>query len=213
MSERDLTENEQKLADGTLWDEFCDLLKYAGATLRREGSPKDLQSQAEGVRYLSRLTRAALETFVEHADPMAPVLQRVVHETAKMGADNPDNHYLNAAVDGRETYRLHGRRNTVQWLEFATQRGSYGQSRGMPPTGRLDAVDMTLGPGGEFEIVMSATEPAERRDGTRPDWLPMTDETGTLIVRQSRLDQDREELAEIHIERVGPDGLPMPATP
>jgi hypothetical protein len=44
----DLTENEQKLVAGTLWDEFCDFLKYAGATLRRDGSPKDLQSQAEG---------------------------------------------------------------------------------------------------------------------------------------------------------------------
>lgn len=213
MTDHDLTENEQKVADGTLWGEFCDLLKYAGATLQREGSPKDLQSQAEGVRYLSRLTRAALETFVEYADPMAPVLQRVVHETAKMGADNPDNFYLNAAVDGRETYRIHGRRNTVQWLEFATQRGSYGQSRGMPPTGRLDAVDMTLGPDGEFEIIMSATEPGAREDGSRPDWLSMTDETGTLIVRQSRLDHGREELAEIHIERLGPDGEPMPATP
>lgn len=207
------TANEQKLLDGTLWEEFCDLLKYAGATLTREGSPRDLHSQAEGVRYLSRLTRAALETFVEHADPMAPILQRVVHETAKMGADNPDNFYLNAAIDGRETYRIHGRRNTVQWLEFATQHGSYGESGGMPPTGRLDAVDLTLGPDTAFEVVMSATEPPSRPDGTRPDWLPMTEETGTLIVRQSRLDHDVEELAEIHLERLGPDGQPMPATP
>jgi hypothetical protein len=209
----ELTENEQKLLDGTLWGDFCDLLKYAGETLQREGSPKDMATQAEGIRYLTRLTRAALETFVEHADPLAPVLQRVVHETAKMGADNPDNFYLNAAVDGRETYRLHGLRHTVQWLEFATQQGSYGQSRGMPPTGRLDGVDMTVAADGTFDVVMSATEPALRADGTRPDWLPMQTETGTLIVRQSRLDHVQEELAEIYLERLGPDGSAMPATP
>ncbi len=152
MSDAEPTENERKILDGVLWGEFCDLLKFAGQTLQRDGSPKDLASQTEGLRYLTRLTRAALETFVENADPTAPVLQRVVHETAKMGADNPDNFYLNAAIDGRETYRLHGKRGSVQWLEFATQMGSYGQSRGMPPTGRLDAVDMTVVPHARVDL-------------------------------------------------------------
>lgn len=174
--------------------------------LQRDDSPKDALSQAEGVRYLSRLTRAALQTFVEHADPAAPVLQRVVHETAKMGADNPDNHYANAAISGEHVYRLWGTRGSVQWLEFATQKGAYGQGRGMPPTGRLDAGDMAIAEDGSFELWISV----EPREG---NWLPMEPDSGTLIVRQSRLDPACEELAELHIERVGGGGPPGPLDP
>ncbi|MFK5282619.1 hypothetical protein ACI3PL_23950, partial [Lacticaseibacillus paracasei] len=53
------------------------------------GAPRDSFTQAEGLRYLTRLMRAGLEAFVEHSDPRAPVLHRVVHETVKMGAHRP----------------------------------------------------------------------------------------------------------------------------
>ena len=85
--------SEQRIVSGEAWEEFCDTLKAAGASLRFPGAPQDPFSQAEGYRYLSRLARAGLEGFLEDADPRAPVLKRVVHETVKMGADNPDNHY------------------------------------------------------------------------------------------------------------------------
>ena len=57
------------------------------------GAPRDPFNQAEGYRYLSRLARAGLTAFIEHADTNAPVLHRVVNETTKLGADNPDNFY------------------------------------------------------------------------------------------------------------------------
>lgn len=203
----DPDEAARRVVSGQSWDEFCDLLKGAGNVLRREGTPDDAFTRAEGLRYLSRLTRAALLTFVEHADPKAPVLQRVVHETAKMGADNPDNHYFNAAVSGAYTYRLSGTRGSVHYLAFATQKGSYGQGRGLPPTGHLDARDVTVGPDGRFAITLSVAKPASG------DWLPMEPDTGTLIVRQSRLDPATEVLAELTLERVGGDGLPSHVTP
>ncbi len=196
--------SEERVADGSAWREFCQMLEVAGAVLQRPGTPDDPLTRAEGVRYLTRLTRTALEAFVEHRDPAAPVLRRMVHETAKMGNDNPDNHYLNGAVSGAFDYRITGNRGTVHWLELATQRGDYGQSRGMPPTGRLDARDLVTDANGDFEIWMSSTAGG-------PNWLPMTPETGTLIVRQSRLTPD-EVLATFHIERVGGDGLPTPLT-
>ena len=73
------------------WHAFCDRLKAAGDAIFAEDTPADPLTRAEGTRYLTRLVRAALETFVEFADPAAPVLRRTVHETVKMGADNPDN--------------------------------------------------------------------------------------------------------------------------
>src|SRR6266545_1327974 len=110
---RDPAEARQRIVDGMTWSEFCDALKMAGMVVLRDGAPSDPLTRAEGFRYLSRLLRAGLETFVEHADPRAPVLQRPVHETVKMGADNPDNHYQHASISGEHEYRITGTRGTV----------------------------------------------------------------------------------------------------
>lgn len=170
------------------------------------GAPRDALSQAEGYRYLSRLARAGLEAFVEYADPRAPVLRRMVHETVKIGADNPDNFYQNATISGEYRYRLHGTRGTVHFLGLSTQKGSYGQRGGMPPTGFLDSSDIRVNDDGTFEVTLSC----ERAEG---NWLPMEPETGLLIVRQTFLDRDTEEPARLSIERMGSDGLPSPMTP
>ena len=52
---------DERIVSGKAWDEFCDQLKAAGASLMFPGAPRDPLSQAEGIRYLSRLTRAGLE--------------------------------------------------------------------------------------------------------------------------------------------------------
>ena len=54
--------------DGQAWEEFCDTLKHAGALILSKRSPRSPLDRAEGFRYLSRLTRLALEKFVEHND-------------------------------------------------------------------------------------------------------------------------------------------------
>jgi hypothetical protein len=203
---RSEAESVERIVDGTTWAEFCDMLKMAGAVILRDSAPRDPQTRAEGFRYLSRVLRAGLEAFVEHADPRAPVLQRMVHETVKMGADNPDNHYQNAAISGAHEYRIVGTRGTVPYLSFATQSGGYGEGRGLPLTGFLDAKDLHLEPDGSFEIVVSCN----RRPG---NWLPMKPESGTLIVRQTYGDRANERLASLRIERIGGDPRPTPLTP
>jgi hypothetical protein len=196
----------KRILDGTTWAEFCDGLKLAGTVIARDGSPRDAFNRAEGYRYLTRLTRAALETFVENADPLAPTLQRVVHETAKMGADNPDNHYQNATISGACEYRITGTRGTVHYLSFGTQSGGYGEGRGLPPTGFLDGSKLKIDDSGRLEIAVSC----EPRPG---NWLPMTPETGTLIVRQTFLDRSTEQPAQLRIERIDAAHVPRPVTP
>src|SRR5450830_620955 len=99
----------ERVVTGKSWEDFCDHLKTAGAALMYPGTPVDAFQQAEGLRYLTRLTRAGLEAFVEYNDPAFPVLRRMVHETVKMGADNPDNHYFNAQISGNYEYRITGK--------------------------------------------------------------------------------------------------------
>ncbi len=194
---------EQRILSARAWAEFCDTLKAAGSALTAPGAPRDALDQAEGYRYLTRLVRAGLEAFVEYADPKAPFLRRMIHETAKIGADNPDNYYLNAAISGACEYRLCGKRGTVHFLELSTQRGNYGGGGGLPLTGRLDSTELVIGEDGAFEVLVSCTQ----KEG---NWLPMEPGTSMLIVRQTFLDRRRETPCEVTIERIGGDGLPTP---
>ena len=199
----------QRVVSGKAWDEFCDTLKAAGAALTFPGAPRDPFNQAEGYRYLSRLVRGGLMAFVEHADPRAPVLHRVAHETVKLGSDNPDNYYQTAAIHGDYEYRISGRRNTVTYLGFGTQAGHYGQSGGLPPTGYIEAGEIEIGEDGTFDLIVSS----RRHDR---NWLPMTAESRTLIVRQTFLDRETEVPAELHVERIGcadDEKRPRPLTP
>jgi hypothetical protein len=201
----DPTRADERVQSGASWNEFCDNLKNAGNVIL--SGPSDPLTRAEGFRYVSRLVRAGLEVFVENDDPLAPKLMRVVHETVKMGADNPDNYYQNACISGRYDYVIRGNRGSVHYLGLATQIGHYGQGRGMPPTGHIDGKELSLEPDGSFEIAMSC----ERPPGAK-NWLPMTPETGTLIVRQSRLDPATEVLATMTIERLGAEVPRAPLT-
>jgi hypothetical protein len=197
---------EQRVVSGQSWDEFCDTLKAAGASLTFPGAPTDPFNQAEGYRYLTRLARAGLEAFIEYADPQAPVLHRVVHETVKMGADNPDNFYMTARLDGRCDYRIRGQRNTVKYLGFGTHIGHYGQGGGLPPTGYIEASQLEMNADGSFELILSSKPQTK-------NWLPMTEETGTLIVRQTFLDRANEQPADLVIERVDGGNEPSAITP
>jgi len=196
----------RRILDGTTWEAFCDGLKAAGAVILSEGAPADPLDRAEGWRYLSRLTRAALETFVEFSDPAAPAFRRTASETIKMGMDNPDNVYLNAQVRGTHEYRIRGSRGTVHYLGFGSQAGNYGATGSLDTTGYLEARDMRIEPDGSFEIVASARE----HPG---NWLPMKPETRMIQIRQTRLDHRREKLAEVSIERSDAPARPEPLDP
>jgi len=180
---------------GTAWEQFCDDLKDAGKHILAETSPDDPFDRAEGYRYLTRLTRAALESFVEGADPLAPELRRTAHETVKMGADNPDNYYMSAPISGSHEYRVSGTRGTVHYLGFGTQAGNYGATGSLATTGYLEAADMDVTPDGSFEILVSA----KRQEG---NWLRMAPDSSSLIVRQTFLDRGTERLADLRIERI-----------
>jgi hypothetical protein len=197
-----------RVLSGQTWRDFCRSLEKAGEVVLRPGSPMDAFDRAEGFRYLSRLTRVALESYLEFADPLYPVLRRPAHETVKIGADNPDNYYQSAVLDGRHEYRLRGTRGTVHYLGFGTYAGSYGSSGRRGQTGYLDAREMKIDPDGRFEVVLSTRPP-----GGDTNWLRMEPDSSSLIVRQTFQDRDAEHIAELHLERIGASGGPAPLGP
>ncbi|MBL0114479.1 MAG: hypothetical protein IPP45_02990 [Sphingomonadales bacterium] len=100
------------------WRDFCTRLADAGDIILAPDVPDDSLIRAEGFRYLSRLTKLALEQYVEASDPDFPFFYKLSHETAKIGADNPDNVYWNASIRGDCDYRITGKRGSM----FTTDR-------------------------------------------------------------------------------------------
>lgn len=206
-----MNDNEEALRhviDGSAWDAFCDGLKEAGKkVIMAESAPDNALDRAEGWRYLSRLTRSALESFVETSDATAPEFRRAVHETIKMGMDNPDNIYLAAPANGKYRYRITGKRGSVHYLGFGSQAGGYGKTGSLDTTGYLEAADMQIDADGSFEIIACCEKPAQG------NWLPMQPETRLIQVRQTRLDHKHEIPAEVKIERIDGENRPRPFDP
>ncbi|MBE9538551.1 MAG: DUF1214 domain-containing protein [Proteobacteria bacterium] len=197
----------QRVLSGETWADFCDALKEAGELVNAEAAPIDAFTRAEGYRYLTRMLRAGLESFLEFGDSSFPSLRCPVHETIKMGADNPDNYYQSASINPQFDYKITGTRGTVDYLGFGTVINRYSTGGGMKTDGFLDSRDMEIGPDGRLEVIVSQKKQAG-------NWLPMGPETNSINVRQTFQDRDNETRAEIKMVRVGAEGdRPEPLTP
>ncbi|MCF4165253.1 DUF1214 domain-containing protein [Zavarzinia compransoris] len=194
---------EDRILSGEAWQDFCRTIANAGNVILRETAPGTVLDRAEGIRYISRLTRAFLESAVEYADPDFPALRRLAHETVKIGADNPDNVYLAATVAGDRDYRITGRRGTISYFSIGSKANRYAIDGTMASTGELNDKDLAIGPDGRFEIVASATP----KPG---NWLPLAEDSTLLVVRQSYLDRETEVPGEYSIACIGGPETPPP---
>ncbi len=190
-------EAEKRILDGRIWDDFCDRLKRAGELVRHETAPQDVANQALGYRFLTRILRAGLESRVDYADPQYPAFFRLADETKKILNDNPDNYYQNCIIDPRFDYRLSGTRGTVRWFSIGVKGGA-GSPGAMTSTGEIDSSQIEFDADGSFEIIASR----ERQPG---NWLPMTNESGNIVVRQTFGDRKKERRAELAIECLNPE--------
>lgn len=185
-----------------VWRDFCAQLAEAGEILARPAAPLNDIDQAEGLRYLSRLTRTALNMLVDSADSDFPRLFLLTDDKIKIGADNPDNLYQQCVINPNRTYRITGKRNSVPYFSIGSKANRYAIDGTMASTGELEFGDMKFAADGSFEIIAS-TEPQEG------NWLPMAEDTSLLIVRQTFNDKAKEVAADVKIERIG-DGPAVP---
>ncbi len=197
------TDARQRVMTGKSWEDFCDALKEAGKIILRPEAPATEIDRAEGWRYLSRLTRLALESKLEFADTDFPGFYSLSHETAKIGADNPDNIYMNTTIDGKNDYRIYGTRGTVPYLSWGTKANRYTTVGTMESTGEIDTNTLVVEPDGTFEIILS-----QKKQGK--NWLPITSDSSMVLVRQTFLDRKKEIPATMKIERIGAPKQPQP---
>ena len=181
--------------DALQWAEFCDSIKAAGQEILAAGAQADPVGRVEGIRYLSRILRGALEMYVEYSDPFDPVLFKRTHERLKYGFDNPDNIYSTCTVSDTHCYEISGNRGSVAYLSINL---SNADTTGkMLLTGFLEAADIDRDANGDFVVVIGGE--------ARPrNWLPLPVGTNTLMIRQSFLDRSKEREAQYAIRRLSP---------
>ena len=59
----------ERIKSGEVWSEFCEGLRRSGDLVLSEKAANTPLDRAEGYRYLTRMLRAGLESFVESNDP------------------------------------------------------------------------------------------------------------------------------------------------
>ncbi|GAA0956640.1 DUF1214 domain-containing protein [Actinocorallia libanotica] len=191
------------------WDKFCADLLSLGDILSDEIVPQDPLTQAEGVRYLSRLLRYATINCVEYTDPRWPQFTSAPNPNmmTKIGADNPDNVYMRANITGRYSYRITGTRGTVPLLTFGSRVNRYHIDGTMLQTGDLHGHDLELDEHGRFSFIASVEKPDAGA------WLPLAPDSNLISVRQTYQDRPNEVPAELSIECLDPDTEFEPLTP
>ena len=196
----------ERVETGRAWSDFCDLLRDAGAILRRDDLGLDTFDRAEGLRYLARLTQNGLASFLENPGPRHPVF-RTLPEHCGFGLDNPDNVYSSAGINPALDYRILGTRGTIAYLSLAAQNQNYARrDRITGGAGHLDHNDLHLTADGSFEVVASRRE----RPG---NWLRLAPDSSMILVRQTFADRALEVAADLRIECIGVTDAPGPLEP
>ena len=182
------------------WDAFCENLKDVGSIIESESALNETD-QAEGYRYLLRLMRLSLEMNLEHSNPSTPSFYNLSHETAKIGADNPDNIYLNANIDGRQSYEIYGNVGESNYLSFGLKENRYSQDGTMISLGEIDMRDMTVDASGDFILYLG-------NQGESKNFLPLPKNANMLIVRQTYENRISQTHAKINIKTTSSQATP-----
>ena len=182
------------------WDAFCENLKEVGSIIESESSLSETD-QAEGYRYLLRLMRLSLEMNMEHSNPTTPSFYNLSHETAKIGADNPDNIYLNANIDGNQIYEVYGNIGEADYLSFGLKENKYSKDGTMLSLGEIDMRDMVVDDSGEFVLYLGGESNSE-------NFLPLSTNANMLIVRQTYKNRISQTHAKINIKTRSTNATP-----
>ncbi|MEE3331782.1 MAG: DUF1214 domain-containing protein [Myxococcota bacterium] len=191
-----------RLHAGEAWDAFCDKLKDTGRAVL-DAAPDDEFDRAEGLRYLSRLTRNFMRATLEDADPARA---RLSTESPKIGLDNPDYVYAGARLSGNFQYELRGRLGDAHMLGIGAFSGGLGTKAGLIRDGYITSDQLEFEADGSFVVALSQEEQPK-------NWLPMKAETNSLNVRQTLLRRREQTPATLELVRVDQGASPQPLDP
>src|SRR5580704_453140 len=175
------------------------------------GVPESDVEIAEGYRWVTRLSRLALDWIVENSDPLHPEIFLLQDEYKKLLVDNPDTHYLLCVLDDSRTYRMTGYRGECAYLgmTFGTAfgQGQVGGRTGTQTQTHID--DFELGPNGEVDILIA---PASSMPDPRPrNSVILEPGTAQLAIRETHWDKRPEKFSRLKMELVPEPGEKVPS--
>ncbi len=174
------------------------------------GVPESDVDLAEGYRWVTRLSRLALDWIVERSDPLHPRLFTLQDNYRKLLVDNPDVHYLFSVLDDSRSYRLVGYRGECAYLgmTFGTPFGQ-GQVGGRTGTQTQTHIDeFELGPNGEVDILIA---PASKMPDPMPrNAVVLEPGTAQLAIRETHFEKSPERLSRLRMELVPEPGEVVP---
>ncbi len=179
------------------WGDFLASLRDAEQVLADLNDPDDLEQQQEGVRHLAMtLSRGYVPCI--HQDFEQPEWVPYLSNVHVNAAPDPDFTYLTAFIDANGAYRIGGDRGTTLFMNFNIMSYVAGVDAPGPSVGTIDADELTLGPRGEIELLLSR----ERPDGYTGDWRPLDPRARLVMVRQCSYDWLHEVDGRLTIERL-----------
>lgn len=134
--------------------------------------------RAEGLRYLLHLLAGGIDLYLE-GDPERPAFTPMVSPTRKWGGDNPDALYHFAPIRGDRGYRITGRKGRECYLSFTVHGRPNPDRLGLiaePVQADVNDRQLSIGPDGRFELVLSPTEHGG-------NWIKLEPTAASVIVR------------------------------
>ncbi len=186
------------------FDAWIEAQRAAIETVRTaQGVPRSGTDNAEGYRWVTRLTSLAQEWFLEKSDPLHPEVFLLQDAHRKLLVDNPDVGYWFCVLDDRHLYRMTGWRGEAPYvgLTFGTPmaQGPAAGRTGTTAQAHLDQFE--LGPDGEVDVLIG---PADLLGDPRPvNSVVLEPGTGQVAFRETFFDKRTERGCELKIELVG----------
>ncbi len=185
------------------WNKFCDELKDLGKLIEKN-SHND-HDHYEGYRYLLRLLRLSSEMYFEHSDNNHPSFYCLSHETGKIGADNPDNHYLNANINGKNLYTIMGNIGEADYISFGVKENRYSIDGTMISHDEIDLKNVDVDKNGNFSISMNESSGKRNHLTLRPS-------SNMVIVRQTYKNKMLDARASMRIRSLNDYNPSLPLT-
>jgi hypothetical protein len=179
------------------WRDHLATLQTADALQQLLERPDDpaLVIEAQRLLFLS-LSAGYLSAF---ADPDLPDFVPAVNTTHNSSCTNPDFIYGAAAVDGTGSYRISGNRGDGLFVFLDIVAGGLGVMEKLGPSlGTIDFDTLTLGPDGDFDLLLSP----ERPEHWTGDWHALDPAAKSLTLRQARYDWGAGRDGRFAIERI-----------
>jgi hypothetical protein len=159
----------------------------------------DEQFATETYRWILSIAQVAFDCFV-WGDRDNPRFVDIVGPYKKWGGDNADAFYQWMPVDPSRTYRVTGRRGDAAYLSLTVYGGPDDGRYSERIVGTLNDRELAVGPGGDFELWLSPTEPPDAGAA----WIRLDADAVCAVTRDYLADPAGQRRATWHVAAVDP---------